>query len=270
MMISNEFLATEVLAHGAYLCLRRSGNGDVQKAGANRVSALAERHQLRNEFDPGAEPSRESIAFLRRRGGTKGDLSDDDVLQADWVIHVASRREEPVADFCGEIARLLEPVARVRVLRGVVRPKNYTGAAMNNWAYAHQVVQQPAGAMPNAFLFPLSKTDDWWWNTGTSASLHSKYVTKSYCPAGAGSVGLRYVRRSRCGIPAAAARACPSLVIRPWSSYRGRKYVCRSIQSLRHQSSVLLRGNRNAFGIAPPGCCTTWFAYAQLFIAAPV
>ena len=33
---------------------------------------------------------------------------------------------------------------------------------MNNWAYANQVTQQPGGAMPNAFLFPLSKTADWW------------------------------------------------------------------------------------------------------------
>src|SRR5213593_1574286 len=89
MMISNEFLASEILGHGAYLCVRRSGSGDVRSAGANRVAALAQRLQLRNEFDPGAAPSRESIAFLRRRGGTKGDLADDDVLQADWVIHVA-------------------------------------------------------------------------------------------------------------------------------------------------------------------------------------
>src|SRR5882672_1103969 len=107
-MISNEFLASEILGHGAYLCVRRSGNGDVRRAGAARISTLAERLQLRNEFDPGTPPSRDSAA-------------------------------------------------RVRVLSGVVRPKNYTGAAMNNWAYANQVTQQPGGAMPNAFLFPLSK-----------------------------------------------------------------------------------------------------------------
>ncbi len=161
-MISNEFLASEILGHGAYLCVRRSGNGDVRRAGAARISTLAERLQLRNEFDPGTPPSRDSIALLRRRDATKGDVTDDDLLQAEWVIHVASKREEAVGEFCGEASRLLEPVARVRVLSGVVRPKNYTGAAMNNWAYANQVTQQPGGAMPNAFLFPLSKTADWW------------------------------------------------------------------------------------------------------------
>jgi len=33
-MISNEFLASEILGHGAYLCIRRSGSGDVRGAGA--------------------------------------------------------------------------------------------------------------------------------------------------------------------------------------------------------------------------------------------
>src|SRR5437016_13454228 len=87
-MISNEFLASEILGHGAYLCVRRSGNGDVRRAGAARISTLAERLQLRNEFDPGTPPSRDSIALLRRRDATKGDVTDDDLLQAEWVIHV--------------------------------------------------------------------------------------------------------------------------------------------------------------------------------------
>src|SRR5256885_15821546 len=64
-MISNEFLASEILGHGAYLCVRRSGNGDVRRAGAARISTLAERLQLRNEFDPGTPPSRDSIALLQ-------------------------------------------------------------------------------------------------------------------------------------------------------------------------------------------------------------
>jgi hypothetical protein len=67
-----------------------------------------------------------------------------------------------VAEFCGEAARLLEPAARVRVLSGVVRPKAYTSAAMDRWAYGRAVVQQPGHAMPNAFFVPLSKTAAWW------------------------------------------------------------------------------------------------------------
>ncbi|OLB94311.1 MAG: hypothetical protein AUH30_18025 [Candidatus Rokubacteria bacterium 13_1_40CM_68_15] len=87
---------SEILAHGAYLCLRRFGGGDVGSAGAARVAALAERLQLRNEFDPEWTPSRESIAFLRRHDATPGDIADDDLLQADWVIHVASKRQEAI------------------------------------------------------------------------------------------------------------------------------------------------------------------------------
>ena len=53
-------------------------------------------------------------------------------------------------------------MARLRVIGGVVRPKTYTGTAMNSFAYAHQVVQQPGRVMPNAYLFPMSKTPLWW------------------------------------------------------------------------------------------------------------
>jgi hypothetical protein len=161
-MDNQQFLAQEILGHGAYLCLRRVDGGDVLGPAAANIPALAERLGLSNEFDPGGPPPRDSIAFLRRCGASAGDLADEGVLQAEWVIHVASPRALPIAEFCDEAARLLTPAASVRILRGVVRPKNYTGTAMNNWAYARAVVQQPATVMPNAFLVPLSKTDDWW------------------------------------------------------------------------------------------------------------
>ena len=48
------------------------------------------------------------------------------------------------------------------MLAGQVRPKNYTGAAMDRWAYARAVVQQPAAAMPNGFFVPLSKSAESW------------------------------------------------------------------------------------------------------------
>ncbi len=69
---------------------------------------------------------------------------------------------QPIDDFCAEAVRALDPVARLRVLGGVVRPRTYTGAAMNNFAYAHVVVQQPGRVMPNAFLIPMNKAAAWW------------------------------------------------------------------------------------------------------------
>jgi len=161
-MPSNEFLSTEILAHGAYLCARRLGDGAaVRHAGAG-VAALAERLGLQNEFVAGTGGARESFAFLARRGGSPGDIRDDDVLQADWVVHVVSTRGDVVREFCDEVSKALAPAASVRVLGGVVQPRNYTGAAMNNWAYARQVAQQPGLVMPNAFLVPMSKTAEWW------------------------------------------------------------------------------------------------------------
>lgn len=161
-MDGDEFLAREIVRHGAYVCMRRSAGGDGRAAAAAAVPALAERVELQNEFTPGAAPPRNSIAFLRRHAATPGQIADDDVLEADWIVHVASDRPEPVAEFCAETSRLLGHAARLRILSGVVRPMNYTGAAMRNFAYARAVVQQPGPAMPNAFLVPLSKTAAWW------------------------------------------------------------------------------------------------------------
>ena len=160
-MLSNESLANEVLGHGAYVCLGKiAGAGSVPDVAP--LATLTERLGLRNEFDPGDPPARESFALLRRQSATPFDIADEGLLAADWVIHVASKRGEVVDDLCHGVTKLLAPIARARVLRGVVRPKNYTGAAMNNWAYGHAVVQQPGTVMPNAFLCPMSKTPEWW------------------------------------------------------------------------------------------------------------
>jgi hypothetical protein len=152
----NEFLDQTRHGYGAYLCARAAG----ARPDSSALAALCTKLGLANEFD-GRPAGGESVAFLRRHGAAAGAIVDDEVLQADWVIHVASKRSEIVESFCREASRLLAP-ARARVLAGVIGTKNYTGAAMNNWAYARAVVQQPGAAMPNAFLVPMSKTAEWW------------------------------------------------------------------------------------------------------------
>jgi len=161
-MPDNSVLAGEILRHGAYVCVRLADGADARAVAGVAIPALVEKLGLENEFAPGAGPPAQSIAFLRRRGATPGAITDDDILQADAVVHVAAPTAQPVTDFCTEAARLLGPVARLRLLGGVVRPKTYTGSAMNNFAYAHQVVQQPGARMPNAFLLPMGKTPGWW------------------------------------------------------------------------------------------------------------
>jgi len=161
-MLDNSVLAGEVLRHGAYLCLRRPHDIDVRALAGVAIVALAEKLGLENEFEPAAGPPARSIAFLRRHGATPGAIADDDLLHADAVVHVAAPKAQPVEDFCGKAARQLGHLVRVRILSGVVRPRTYTGAAMNNFAYAHQVVQRSGKLMPNAFLVPMSKTAEWW------------------------------------------------------------------------------------------------------------
>jgi hypothetical protein len=136
--------------------------------GAQRLAAdtavpmVADRLGLRNEFEAREGHPPEAIAFLRRVGAIPADIADGELVRADAVVHVASATAAPVAEFCAELARLLGSAVELRVLGGVVRPKNYTGTAMHNFAYAHQVVQQPGTVMPNAFLVPMRKTTAWW------------------------------------------------------------------------------------------------------------
>ena len=89
-MDGDEFLAREIVRYGAYVCVRRSKGRDARAVAAAAVPALAERLGLQNEFGHGAAPPRDSIAFLRRHAATPGDIADDDVLEADWIVHVAS------------------------------------------------------------------------------------------------------------------------------------------------------------------------------------
>lgn len=161
-MPSNEFLTREILGHGAYLCVRAADGRDLHAAGLRPIPALLERLQLRNEFDPAEAAPGGTIAFVRRHAATSGDIEDEGVFQAQIVIHVASGRPEVVDDFCGEVSRRLAAAGPVRLLRGSIRARNYTGAAMSRWAYERAVVQQPGAAAPNAFLLPTSKIEEWW------------------------------------------------------------------------------------------------------------
>src|SRR2546430_11629431 len=85
-MDSDEVLASEILGHGAYLCLRRSSGGDAGKAAAAPIDALAQRLGLRNEFDPGETPPVESIAFPRPQGANPADRADQAGLPARRVL----------------------------------------------------------------------------------------------------------------------------------------------------------------------------------------
>jgi hypothetical protein len=161
MQAANDVLSREVLRYGAYICLRVPDSARPEAAAAD-VPSLAERLWLQNEFEPGEGHPSEAIAFLRRVEATPVDIDDEDLLLADAVVHVASRTAAPVTEFCGEAVRLLGSAARAVVLKGIVRPPRYTGAAMHNFAYANQVLQQPGPAMPHGFLIPMKKTATWW------------------------------------------------------------------------------------------------------------
>jgi hypothetical protein len=156
-MTANDVLPREVLRHGAYLCLGR----DARVLRGVDVAALAEQHGFRSEFAADGGHPAEAYAFLRRVHATSGDVADDALLAADAVVHVASAQAGPVGAFCADLAERCAP-GRFQVLSGVVHPTSYTGAAMHNYAYAHQVAQRNGRDAPHAFLLPLRKTAEWW------------------------------------------------------------------------------------------------------------
>jgi hypothetical protein len=160
-MRASDVRSNEAIRHGAYVCLSVPPQAR-REAAAAAVPALAAQLGLANEFEADDGHPLKAIAFLRRVDATPADIADDGFLDADAVVHVAAVTTEPVRAFCSELAGLLGPHVGLRVLGGVVRPTNYTGNAMHNFAYAHQVVQQPGAVMRSAFLLPMSKTADWW------------------------------------------------------------------------------------------------------------
>ncbi|MGE5175120.1 MAG: hypothetical protein ACM3JJ_01990, partial [Hyphomicrobiales bacterium] len=103
-----------------------------------------------------------AVAFLRRVGATPAAVPDEELERADAVVHVASADPAIVATFCAEAAKLLGPALQPPRLRGVVRPTSFTGNAMQEFAYAHQLAQQPGSVAPNGYLIPWRKTSEWW------------------------------------------------------------------------------------------------------------
>jgi hypothetical protein len=160
-MRASDIRSSDPIRYGAYICLTVPAASKAAAANA-RVPAVADQIGLRNEYgSAGGEPLR-SVAYLRRVSAVPGQIADPGLQNAGAIVHVAAPTPEPVTEFRGELTRLLGPTVTQRVLTGVIRPPRYTGQAMFNFAYAEQVLQQPAAVMPSAFLMPIRKTPDWW------------------------------------------------------------------------------------------------------------
>jgi hypothetical protein len=147
------------IRHGAYVCVRPTG--DLRRLPETPVNALAARLGFENEFDATDHPA-EACAFLRRIDVTLADISDERLFDAEAIVHVASPHIARVEEFCAGLLQLLKDQATLAILQGVVRPPSFTGAAMQSFAYADEVEQQPGDAMPQAFVVPMRKTTDWW------------------------------------------------------------------------------------------------------------
>ncbi|HVR39916.1 MAG TPA: hypothetical protein VMU84_12540, partial [Thermoanaerobaculia bacterium] len=91
MLVTNDVLPTEILRHGAYLC--------VQPSDEHLLTLLA-RLEFTNEFDATSGHPADAYALLRRVDATPRDLADDALMQADAIVHVASPDASRVAQFC--------------------------------------------------------------------------------------------------------------------------------------------------------------------------
>src|ERR687888_107257 len=113
--MGNEVLSTEVLRHGAYVCLTVPRDARARVAAA-AVPALAARLKLRNEFDTESGHPPDAIAFLRRLDAAPGAIADDEILRADAVVHVASGAAGTGAGVFSEGARVLGPSVKAHAL----------------------------------------------------------------------------------------------------------------------------------------------------------
>lgn len=159
----NDVRSMDAIRYGAYVCLTVPPD-ERSAVRSAPIGELTERLGLSNEFQTQDGHPAEAVAFLRRVEATNADIEDEGLFHAEAVVHVASARPEPVAQFCEELRGLLmlTPTVKPYIMRGVLRPSKYTGNAMHNFAYARQVLQQPGELMPNAFLMPMNKVADWW------------------------------------------------------------------------------------------------------------
>jgi hypothetical protein len=153
--------ANDVLRHGAYLCLTPTAEEQHVLAAAP-VAAMTRRLGLENEFSTQAGHPRHAVAFLRRVDVIARQLADHSLAEAKAMVHVASDSAAIVDEFCSGLLQLVDRTAIAGILKGVVRPPRYTGAAMHEFAYARQVSQQPGDRAPHAFLVPMKKTPEWW------------------------------------------------------------------------------------------------------------
>jgi hypothetical protein len=160
-MRANDIRSPDILRHGAYLCLHVPDEARSRVLTA-AVPTLVDQLGFSNEFEAHAGHPAQAVAFLTRVAAASAQIDDAALLGADAIVHVAAADRSPVDAFCTEVAKLLGPSIVTRVLRGVVRPTIYTGTAMHNFAYAHQVVHQSGRAMPHAFVVAMSKMPAWW------------------------------------------------------------------------------------------------------------
>src|SRR5215469_1533294 len=131
-MRASDTISFDPFRYGAYICLSIQAGSQAAMADAD-VPGLAERLGLRNEYDwTGADPER-SIAYLRRVSAVPGQISDDGLLGAEAIVHVAAMKQEPVTEFRAELARLLGPDVTPRVLAGGARAGGYTSQMMFNF-----------------------------------------------------------------------------------------------------------------------------------------
>src|SRR5262249_49086232 len=111
---------------------RRPARGR-RRRGPRARRAARPREPARSAPPPGALRAH-ATAFRRRQEARGGARAGGGVALAEAVSPAAAPTARRVSAFCAEATRLLGSAVRLYVIGGVVRPKTYTGAAMNNFA----------------------------------------------------------------------------------------------------------------------------------------
>jgi hypothetical protein len=114
-----------------------------------------------NDFDAdgGRDPMLETIQFLV---SDEPRECDQGIGSAQLVAQVSAKYRPRLQDVETEFRRRLGDSVRVRTLDGAIRVPRYTSAELHERAYAKAVCRQTGAATPNAIIFPMNKSAEWW------------------------------------------------------------------------------------------------------------
>lgn len=149
--------------------------------------------EFQNDFTP--QSSLETIHFIRTQRYTlKGEPRSPKPL---GVIRVESMDRNKIRNFYNTVQQAASNGLDLRILYGVTAELRYTDAETLERLRKNAPKRGPGGEQPNAVVFPLSKTGEWWTQTQEQREAYffqhpDRFGEKQL---GHNAIGFRYIQK---------------------------------------------------------------------------